>query len=331
MRRERFIVLIILILCIVSLVIGALLLRKGARYDERRGAGIGSLFKRIPAKEGIAVVDIYGEISFQPTSIPFGLKMRGADVIVERIKNYSKNPKVKAIILRINSPGGTVGATQEIYEEVKKARKRGIKVVASLGDIATSGAYYVACGADKIVANKGTITGSIGVFIGSVNLKKLMEKYGVKFNIIKSGQYKDTLSFWKDLSKEERDLLQETVDNVYTQFLDAVSSGRHIALEEVKKFSDGRVFSGEQARKIKFVDDLGGFEDAKLLAGKLAGIKGEPLIIKEPIRPLEQLFEILSNMSSFKTSYFPVEQISPIKYQYFPQINGLEKMLHTVR
>jgi len=217
---------------------------------------------------------------------------------------------------------------------VKKARKKGIKVVASFGDIAASGAYYIACGADKIVANRGTITGSVGVYIGSLNIKDFMDKYGIKYNIVKSGQYKDILSVWKELSKEEKEILQDTVDNVYSQFLGAVSEGRHISPEEVKRFADGRIFSGEQAKKIKFVDELGGFEDAKLIAGKLAGIKGEPLIIKEPVKPLEQIFELLSNMANLKTNPFQIEQESPVKYQYLPQfayINDLERMFSPVR
>src|SRR3990172_4105867 len=278
MKKERVVISVILILCIISIIIGALLLKKGVRegdVDEEESG----LFSRIPSKEGIAVIDIYGEISFEPISIPFGVGFRGADAVVERIRVCSKNPRVKAIILRINSPGGTVGATQEIYNEIKKARKKGIKVVASFGDIAASGAYYIACGADKIISNRGTITGSVGVYKGSLNIKDFMDKYGIKYNIVKSGQYKDILSVWKELSKEEKEILQDTVDNVYSQFLGAVSEGRHISPEEVKRFADGRIFSGEQAKKIKFVDELGGFEDAKLLAGKLAGIKGEPFII----------------------------------------------------
>jgi len=328
MRKEKFIVTVIFILCIAAVVLGILILKKEARYGGGEETGIGGLLRKVPVKAGIAVIDIYGEISFQPvSSLPFGVGGRGADSVVERIKAYSKNPAVKAIILRINSPGGTVGATQEIYDEVRKARKKGIKVVASFGDIAASGAYYIACGADKIVANNGTITGSIGVFIGSLNLKELTDKYGIKYNIIKSGKYKDTLSIWRDLSTEERELLQETVDNVYSQFLGAVSSGRHLDIEEVKKFADGRVFSGEQAKKIKFVDELGGFEYAKLLAGKLAGLKGEPYIIKEPVRPLEQIFEMLSNKTIFKLPSSSLEQVSPVKYLYFSQISELEKML----
>ena len=139
------------------------------------------------------------------------------------------------------------------------------------------------------------------------------------------------LSVWRDLSTEERELLQETVDNVYSQFLGAVSSGRHLSLEEVKKFADGRVFSGEQAKKIKFVDELGGFEHAKLLAGKLAGIKGEPIIIKEPVKPLEQIFEMLSNMANFKLPSASLDQVSPVKYLYFSQINEFEKMFSTAQ
>ncbi|OGL39722.1 MAG: hypothetical protein A3C43_05190 [Candidatus Schekmanbacteria bacterium RIFCSPHIGHO2_02_FULL_38_11] len=333
MRKERVLTSIILILCILSVIIGALLLRKGVNEKDNEENSSG-FFSRMPSKEGIAVVDIYGEISFQPTSIPFGVRFRGADAVVDRIRTCAKNPRVKAIILRINSPGGTVGATQEIYDEVKKARKKGIKVVASFGDIAASGAYYIACGADKIVANRGTITGSVGVYIGSLNIKDFMDKYGIKYNIVKSGQYKDILSVWKELSKEEKEILQDTVDNVYSQFLGAVSEGRHISPEEVKRFADGRIFSGEQAKKIKFVDELGGFEDAKLIAGKLAGIKGEPLIIKEPVKPLEQIFELLSNMANLKTNPFQIEQESPVKYQYLPQfayINDLERMFSPVR
>lgn len=174
--------------------------------------------------------------------------------IVEEIKQYKKNPSVRAIIIRVDSPGGAVVPSQEIYEEIKRTTK--VKpVVVSMGSVAASGGYYISCPATKIIANPGTLTGSIGVLMELPNIKGLLDKVGIKAEVIKSGRYKDMTSPLKPLQSDEREVLQNLLDDVHTQFINAVAEGRKISLERVKKIADGRVFTGIKAKEIGLVDE----------------------------------------------------------------------------
>ena len=175
-----------------------------------------------------------------------------------------------ALLMRIDSPGGTVGDSQEIHAALLRLREKGCHVIASFGNISASGGVYIGVGAEKIVANPGTITGSIGVILRGNNLSKLLEKIGIKFETVKSGLYKDILSPDRPLSTEERAVLQSLIDNSYEQFVLAVAKGRNLAPEVVKGFADGRVFTGEQAKEFGLVDEIGDENDAKLLAIKIA-------------------------------------------------------------
>ena len=177
-----------------------------------------------------------------------------------------------ALLLRIDSPGGTVGDSQEIHSALLRLREKGCHVVASFGNISASGGVYIGVGAEKIVANPGTITGSIGVILRGNNLSKLLEKIGIKFETVKSGIYKDILSPDRPLSIEERALLQSLIDSSYEQFVLAVAKGRNLTPEVVKSFADGRVFTGEQAKELGLVDEIGDENDAKLLAIKIANL-----------------------------------------------------------
>jgi protease-4 len=198
--------------------------------------------------------------------------------VIGGIKSFVDDDGVKAIVLRIDSPGGGVGASQEIYREVVKAR--GVKpVVASFGGVAASGGYYVACGADKIMANPGTITGSIGVVMQFANLEELFKKIGYKGYVIKSGAYKDVGSPFREMTPEETELLQGVIDTVHQQFIRAVAEGRKLPMEKVAAIADGRIFSGEQARALGLVDELGNLEDTIDMAAKMAGIKGRPVVV----------------------------------------------------
>ena len=198
------------------------------------------------------------------------------------IKNLNKAYKagVKAVVLRINSPGGTVGASQELHAAILKLRDKGIPVVASMSDIAASGGVYIAIAANKIVANPGTITGSIGVIIATANAHQLMEKVGVNREVIKSGPFKDVLSPFRAMTDEERSLLQGVIDDAYDQFVEAVSTARGIPAERVREFADGRIFTGRQAKEWGLIDELGGLQTAVELAGKVAGIEGLPKTIE---------------------------------------------------
>ena len=226
--------------------------------------------KNIPIGERVAIIRIEGTI----------LDSKDA---IDEITSYVKDSSIKAIVLRIDSPGGAVAPSQEIYEEVRKAAVKK-KIVVSMGSVAASGGYYIAAAASRIFANPGTLTGSIGVIMEIPNFSGLMNKVGVKTEIIKSGKHKDIASVFRGIGPEEREILQGALDNVHEQFITAVSEGRKMLIDDVRKIADGRIFTGEQALKAGLVDDLGNLEDAVKAAAKLSGIKGEPEIVTKKER-----------------------------------------------
>jgi protease-4 len=228
--------------------------------------GLVTIFKdKVQLGEKVALVRVTGII------------LDSTDVI-EELKEHSKNGSVKAIVLRVDSPGGGVAPSQEIYEEILKIKEKK-KVVVSMGSVAASGGYYISAPADRIVANAGTLTGSIGVIMEIPNVSDLMEKIGVKTQVVKSGRHKDMASIFKSLSPEEKEILQTVLDDVHDQFIEAVSEARGMEYEAVRKLSDGRIFTGRMAKELGLVDELGNLEYAIMLAGKLAGIKGEPNVV----------------------------------------------------
>jgi protease-4 len=198
------------------------------------------------------------------------------DDVVRELKAHRDNPQVKAVVLRINSPGGVVAPTQELHAAVMRLREAGKPVVASLGAVAASGGYYVAVAADKIYANPGTLTGSIGVIFQLPNLDGLMKKVGVEYVVVKSGRYKDIGNFARPMTPEERQVLQALLDDVHAQFISAVAAGRKLDRAQVVGFADGRVVSGAQARDLKMIDALGGLEEAVDGAAALAGLPAFP-------------------------------------------------------
>ena len=203
---------------------------------------------------------------------------------VGELKKFGENPSIKAIVLRIDTPGGGVVPSQEIYDAVKRVRNKSNKaVIASMGSVAASGGYYIAAATDRIVANPGTLTGSIGVIMETANLEGLLQKIGVEGVIIKSGKYKDVGSPLRKMSAEERGLLQAVMDDVHKQFIEAVAEGRAMELRAAQVLADGRIFTGRQAKEAKLVDELGDLEDAIQLAAEVVGIEGEPKVV-EPRR-----------------------------------------------
>jgi protease-4 len=203
---------------------------------------------------------------------------------VGELKKFGENPSIKAIVLRIDTPGGGVVPSQEIYDAVKRVRNKSNKaVIASMGSVAASGGYYIAAATDRIVANPGTLTGSIGVIMETANLEGLLQKIGVEGVIIKSGKYKDVGSPLRKMSAEERGLLQAVMDDVHKQFIEAVAEGRSLELRAAQVLADGRIFTGRQAKEAKLVDELGDLEDAIQLAAEVVGIEGEPKVV-EPRR-----------------------------------------------
>ena len=200
---------------------------------------------------------------------------------VEQIKKYREDKSIKAIIVGINPPGGGVAASQEIYEEVKKTRESGKVIVVSMGSIAASGGYYISCGSSLIVANPGTLTGSIGVIAEFITMKDLADKIGLKENVFKSGELKDAGNPFRDINDKDKAYFQDVVDNSFGQFLDVVSKERKIDKEKLLPNANGRVFTGLQAKELGLIDSLGTFEDAIRITSKMAGIEGEPRIVRE--------------------------------------------------
>ncbi len=234
--------------------------------------------------------------------------------IIDEIKQYRKNSAIKAIILRVDSPGGAVVPSQEIYEEIKRTTK--VKpVVVSMGSVAASGGYYISCPATKIIANPGTLTGSIGVLIELPNIKGLLDKIGVKAEVIKSGKYKDITSPFKNIQPDEKEVLQRLIDDVHEQFVKAVSEGRKIPLENVRKIADGRVFTGNKAKELGLIDEIGDFEYAVKVAAQLGKIRGEPEIVYKKTSIIKELFK--GDTESLMRRIIPHLQIY---YLYSPQI-----------
>ncbi|MFP4559618.1 MAG: signal peptide peptidase SppA [Candidatus Hadarchaeota archaeon] len=255
--RRKVIALVILGICVVSALVGI--------------AFIPSLPMDGFSGGKVAVIRIEGSIT---GSSGLGILGGGTSAtdIAKQIKRAGEDPSVEAMVLRINSPGGSAAASQEIYQEVLRARENGKVVVASMGDSATSGGYYVACAADKIVANPGTITGSIGVIFSQLQYSELMERYGIEANVIKSGEYKDIGSPFRNMTDEDRQVLQNMVDDIYNQFVNAVVEGRDMNRSEVLELADGRIFTGRQAQEEGLVDELGNYQDSIQMAADMAGV-----------------------------------------------------------
>jgi len=216
-------------------------------------------------KEGVGVLEINGVIMDSKKAL-------------KSLKSFEENSAVKALVVRINSPGGAVAPSQEIYEAIKRFPR---PKVASMSSVAASGGYYVAVATDQIFSNPGTITGSIGVIMEFANLEKLYDWAKVKRFSIKTGRFKDAGAEYREMQPDERALLQGMVDDVLLQFKTAVADGRKMTLDQVTPLADGRIFSGAQAKAVRLVDTLGGLDDAVAAAGKLGGIEGKPRVISE--------------------------------------------------
>lgn len=248
-----------------------------------------------------------------------------SDDLVRTIKQFRKSSS-KALILRLDSPGGVVAPSQEIYSEILKARKDKKIVVASMSSMAASGAYYIASACDKIVANPGTLTGSIGVIFEMPEASGLLKKVGLGFQVVKSGKFKDTGSISHPLTPQEREYLQGTIDEVYHQFLGAVVEGRRKAIQEIlakrlgkkpgevtdqevtdfiQPYADGRVLTGQKAFELGLVDKIGDYEDAVQLTADLAGIKGEPSVHFDKPTKLDEFLKSMAPFSSLTSTMDP--------------------------
>ncbi|MEO2069455.1 MAG: signal peptide peptidase SppA [Desulfurobacteriaceae bacterium] len=239
-----------------------------------------------PTRESIGIVKVEGAIN-------------NSSKYLKLLEKLEKNKSIKAIVLRVNSPGGVVGACQEIHDKVREISKKK-PIVVSMGSVAASGGLYISLPATKIVANPGTITGSIGVIIQSFNFKALAEKIGIKVVTVKSGKFKDLLNPFKDVNEESLKILQSLIDDSYDQFVEAVSKDRNIPIEKVKSFADGRVFTGRQAKALGLVDELGNIDKAIEIAKKLSN------------SPNAKVFEI-KEKKDFLGRILEGEVLSPVK------------------
>lgn len=240
-------------------------------FEESLGSGGGS--------DRVAVIELTTPIT-------------ESEAIVRQFRKYQNRSSVKAIVLRLDSPGGSVSPSQEILQEVKRTRELGKPVVVSMGSVAASGAYYIACGASRIVANPGTITGSIGVISQFMSYDGLMEKIGVSGTTVKSGRYKDVGNPMRKMTEEDVEQIRLVIDDVYEQFMQEVATSRSIPLDSVRVIAQGRIYTGKQAYALKLVDTLGTLQTAVQIAGILGKIEGEPKILRERKRQslAEQLF-----------------------------------------
>ncbi len=291
--------------------------------------------KRHPVMYGIVIFSILGLIYFASTYIFTRMVQGGGSLslsdkigvvniegiiaesrlIVEDIDEFRQDDTIRAIVLRIDSPGGGVAASQEIYQAVLEARKRK-KVVASLGSVAASGGYLVACATDQIVANPGTVTGSISAIINFPNVEELLKKLGISSSVVKSGKFKDIGSPVRVMTAEERHLMQQVVDDIFDQFLEVVMTRRNIPREELLKIADGRIFTGKYAHTAGLVDHLGDFGTAVRLAARLAEIKDEPTLVYARKRTLPWWDMLIA--SPTQAGALLKKVLHPIaSYQYF--------------
>ena len=234
--------------------------------------------------------------------------------IVRQFKKYRDNRSVRAIVFRVDSPGGGVSASQEIYEEVRKTRQSGKPVVVSMGSVAASGGYYVSCGATTIVANPGTLTGSIGVIFQFLHFSELMNKIGIDASTFKTGKFKDIGSPFRKTTEDEKKFFDQLLGDVYDQFVSVVAKERKLDRKAVLGYADGRVFTGRQAREYGLVDTLGTYEDAVSIAAKLGDIKGKPKVVKE--RKLKSFVERLMGETVSELASLKHELLSQPVLQY---------------
>ena len=273
MSKKNVIIGVVIVVFLSLLFIGSVYIAK---------ALLGGNERQFVEKPGIGLVEVKGMI----------LDSRET---VRQLRHFLKKDDIKAVVLRVDSPGGVVAPSQEIYDEVRKfAAKK--KIIVSMGSLAASGGYYISAPATLIYANPGTITASIGVIIKLSNIEALMDKIGIKSTVIKTGKFKDSGSPVRELTEEDRAMFQSVIDSTHNQFVKAVASGRKLPEDEVRKIADGRVLSGEQALALKLVDRLGTLQDAIEEAGRLSGIKGEPEVILPPKRKLNYLDMLSSGM-----------------------------------
>jgi len=258
-------------------------------------------------EDGIAVIHVSGPIYFsQNSSNSFFLD--SADLILDQLKKVEYAEHVKGLLLKVNSPGGTVGASQEILAALRRIKaQRNIPIVAQIGDVGASGAYYVSLGADKIYANPGSIVGSIGVIMSGLNIEEFASKHGVKNKTYKSGPYKDVFSMWREPSATEDAMIQTMINTVHGQFVSDVVQSRNLSPVKANKLAQGQIFTGSQALTKGLIDELGGYHDALRYLGELTGLGDNPVVIQLTKSSWKDFANVWTNQ--FKQSLFMNQQL----------------------
>ena len=251
----------------------------------------------------VAIIDVKGVIEY-------------SDDVVRQLDRYQDDSSVKALVLRVDSPGGGVAASQEIYEKLLKFKESGKTVVVSMGAIAASGGYYIACAGDTIIANPGTLTGSIGVIFSFPTFEKLMNTIGIELEVFKAGKLKDVGNYSREVTPEERKMLQAAIDDTYDQFVTVVSDARNLEIDDVKKLADGSVYTGRQAVELGLIDGLGSLDDAIAIAGELSDLGNDPKTVKESVRRRPLLWEYASKLLGLSENVLNQRLWPYIEYRY---------------
>lgn len=283
MKREKAIVLSFLFVSTLSVIVA--LMDMGLRRTISKTAGNKAM-----------LIKVEGEIHSGKSTY----QSSGADTVISKLKEAEQNPEVKGILLEINSPGGTVAASQEIYHEVLNLKKTK-KVVVSMKDMAASGGYYIASAADYIFAESGTITGSIGVIAMTPVIDKFLDKHSIKVKVYKAGKYKDVMSMFKESTPEEDSIVENLLSDTYDQFIKDVAAGRNLKVEHVKKIAEGKIYSGTRAIRANLVDEIGGRREALLKLTQLSDSNTELQLLEEEEFPLDkfmQMFHLSSGEQS---------------------------------
>ncbi len=324
-KKSQSLALGLLIFCVIAgvgnLVYG--IRPKAQPTQETESSSFGAMFQEksemaVIVVEGTIVHDASGGGGFS------GPNNGSADRIVKAIRDAEKDG-VKGILFKINSPGGSAAASQSVYHEIQRVRKKGIKVYAAMGDVAASGGYYIACAAEKIYANPATLTGSIGVIAQFTKVKGLFEKVGLETTVIKSGEFKDIGSPFRDTTAAERNLLQALIDDTYQDFLKAVAEGRSMPLPDVRKLADGRIYTGNQALKHKMLDKLGDYNQA-LADLKTAAKVSQDAKVKNYSQPgFEDIFSMISSQVNHLS---PTAALESLTYTDLRHLNKIPLMLY---
>ncbi len=287
---------------------------KTEEISEDGGEFFSSIIKSAAKNEGAAVIKIRGAIN-EGSDNSFSTR-QSASAVARKIRSLADKKQIKALLLDINSPGGTVASVQDIYEAVLYFKSKNKPVVALFRDVAASGAFYIAMAADKVIAREGTLTGSIGVIMQANNVEGLFDKIGVKVTPIKSGKHKDIGASYRPMTDEERALLQELINDAYGQFFDVVAKGRpNIKKEDLLIYADGRVFTGQRAKALGLIDDLGGEELAQQYLSELTGIK-DIKILYPKANTLMEIFSLSAGGLEQKLGLLPLEEFTSPKISY---------------